>query len=157
MFGTAKHEREFARIETSNQRVGDRVDQLQRDTNGMGTRLDQRIDLIAGMMTALQEQNTHEHERVMQRLDAMADTIGERVEIVEAQVKDLTVKIGVEVGRLRSTSEIVESRQRFWEQFFAGDFLVRYRIVVIVLGMIVLLLLGGPAVSEVEKLVGGLL
>lgn len=155
MFG--KRERDIGRLESATDRIEKRVDDSQRDMSGLSSRLDQRIDSLNELMTEMQTQNSREHARVMNALDNMNETVGDKIELVDSQVKDLTVKIGLEVGRIRSAADTVETQKRVWQSFASGEFFARYRVVVIVVLVVLLLLLGVKVGPQVEHWLSGLL
>lgn len=149
--------RDIARLEGSVQRFEDKVERLRQDTNGMGSRLDQRIDLLAGLVQEAQSQAGKDHERVMHRLDGFNEEMADRVDLIDAAVKDLTVKVGIEVGRIRTAADQIADRKRVRAEILSGDFVKRYRLLVIVVVGVVLLALGGALAPLIEKLFSAVL
>lgn len=155
MFGGASG-RDVKRLDEAAQRADDRIESLRRDTNGMGSRLDTRIDLLAGLMQELQAQSGAEHERVMRRLDEFHDEVGERVDLIDTAVKDLTVKVGVEVGRIRTATDAIAERKRLRAEILSADFVKKYRLVVVIVVGVILLVAGGALGPVVEKLIAAI-
>jgi hypothetical protein len=148
--------KDIERIEKSYQRLEDRVDLYSRDTTGLGQRLDQRIDGVRESIEEMREQNSEEHRRVITALKSIEVELQRRVEDAENQIKDVTVKMAVEIGKFRGAAEGIEERRRIVREFVSGEFITKYKLIVAVVVLLIAIAVGVPLVSAWKNLINSL-